>query len=113
MVKKVFSSLLLSLLFQASYSQDARTSWVDSIFNRLNRNEKVAQLFMIPLSSYVQGDERDELTKLVKSYGPGSVYVTRGGPVSHSLLLNQLQKVSETPLMAGVAAEWEIGRAHV
>ena len=110
MLKKVLFFLLLSVLIVPSHAQDLRAHWVDSVFKTLSPEAKIGQLFMVPLSSYVNEAEIERLTSLVKSNGIGGVYITAGGPLSHSRLLNQLQKVSKVPLLAGVSAEWGLGQ---
>lgn len=110
MLKKHFLILLLSLLFHASFSQADRSHWVDSVFNTLKTQEKAAQLFMVPASSFATEDEMDDLIDLVKDDGIGGIYITRGGPVSHAEMVNKLQSASPARLLIGISAEWGLAQ---
>ncbi|NOT74553.1 MAG: serine hydrolase [Cyclobacteriaceae bacterium] len=110
MLKKVLSFVLLSVLFFPSFGQDFRTRWVDSVFSTLDRNQKIGQLFMVPVSSHASQDELDELTDLVKGNDIGGYYITDGGPISHIRLFNKLQKNSKIPLLVGISAEWGLAQ---
>jgi len=110
MLKKAFSIVLLSLLFSSSYSQNTRERWVDSVFNTLDRDQKIGQLFMVSVSTSADKTEIDELTDLVKRQDIGGYYVTGGGPISHARLLNRLQKISKVPLLAALSAEWGLAQ---
>jgi len=105
MLKKHLYLILVSLLMHPLYSQDVRSRWVDSVFSTLKNQEKVAQLFMVPASSVGSEDEFEELMDRVED-GIGGIYITRGGPVSHAVMLNKLQAASPTRLLAGISAEW-------
>lgn len=110
MAKKVLSAILFSFLFTASMAQDLRSRWIDSVFNALNRESKIGQLFMVPISSHADPAEIEELTRQVKNNQVGSIYITGGGPLSHARLVNQLQKTSRIPLLVAVSAEWGLAQ---
>src|SRR5580704_9550553 len=86
-VKKVI--ILLGLWFSCSVlpAQDLRSSWIDSVFQTLTLQEKIGQLFMIPVSTYLTGDEAIALSNKVKSYNVGGLYITHGGPKGEVILL--------------------------
>ena len=110
MSKKVLSFLLVYLIFLTAAGQDARSRWVDSVFNSLSPEERVRQLFMIPISTYADQTEIDEVTEVIRKNGVGGIYITSGGPLSHARLLNRLQKTSKVPLLVGISAEWGLGQ---
>lgn len=107
MSQKVLAVVLLSVLAIASEAQTDRKRWVDSVFQTLNRQEKAAQLFMIPAGPSEKA-AKDALD-LVED-GIGGIYITHGGPVSHAVLVNRLQRAASTKLLVAAAAEWGIGQ---
>ncbi len=109
MSPKLLCVLLLSVLFSTAQAQEDRTQWVDSVFSTLNRQEKVAQLFMVNTPANPTDQEYDKLVDLVED-GIGGVYITRGGPVRHAALMNKLQKASARRLLVGTTAEWGLGQ---
>ena len=111
MVKKVFVALSFSFIFLTGSAQTLKTRWVDSVFQTLNTQKKIGQLFMIPVSAYSSPDELSKLNTLINRFQPGSILVTRGGPRSHALLVNKLQSNSKVPLLVGIHAEWGLAQS--
>ena len=109
MLKKVLSFLLLSSFFSFAPGQD-RAGWVDSVFNTLNREAKIGQLFMIPVSTHADQTEINQLALVIKNAGIGQLLIVHGGPLSHAHLLNRLQQISKVPVMAGISAEWGLAQ---
>lgn len=107
MSQKVLVVVLLSVLALASQAQTDRDHWVDSVFQTLNRQEKAAQLFMIPADPSKEAAEN--AVDLVRD-GIGGIFITRGGPVSHAALVNRLQRASSTKLLVAASAEWGIAQ---
>ncbi len=118
MLKKVLSFVLLSGLFpfwytamgQNALGQDARTRWVDSVFNTLDRDKKIGQLFMIPVSAYADEDEIDKVASSIEDGDAGFIYITAGGPASNAKMLNRLRKISKVPLLVAASAEWGLSQ---
>ena len=121
MLRKVLSIVLFSIFFIGAFAQNGgnrtyphslygRSHWVDSVFSTLDREAKIGQLFMVPVSTYCSTDEIDVLTSQLKDFSLGGVYITGGGPLSHARVLNLLQKNSKVPLLAGISAEWGLSQ---
>ncbi|MBY0435478.1 MAG: serine hydrolase, partial [Cyclobacteriaceae bacterium] len=110
MLKKSFCSILLLLSVFASQAQDARQHWVDSVFSTLSVNEKIGQLFFIPVSSSDNQTKTDLVLSQVKNQQVGGIIVTGGGPVRHAQLINKFQKASKIPLLIGASAEWGLAQ---
>lgn len=110
MPHKVLLAVLLSVLVNTSFCQSGRQRWVDSVFNKLNRQAKAAQLFMVTAPANPTGDDVEELEDLAQD-GVGGIYITSGGPVSHASIVNKLQKAADTPLLVGASAEWGLAQA--
>lgn len=108
MRRKVSLVVMLSLLTLVSRAQEERDRWVDSVFLTLNRQEKVAQLFMVAVAADDPAVE-DDMIDLVED-GIGGIYITHGGPLSHARFVNKLQRESNTRLLVGLSAEWGAGQ---
>jgi beta-glucosidase-like glycosyl hydrolase len=110
MLKKiVFTVSLLTIIIPLS-AQDQKNRWVDSVSRGLSVPQKIGQLFMIPASSFSSRGEIDALAAKIKTYQPGGIMITKGGPKSQALLLNRLQQISKVPLMTGLNAEWGLAQ---
>lgn len=83
--------------------------WVDSVFNSLTPDERIAQLLMIRAYSNRDSVYLDELTTLVNDVKPGGVCFFQGGPVRQAIVTNKLQSVSRTPLFVAIDGEWGAG----
>ncbi len=105
MLRKLLTVFLFSVLSLTGFAQEDRARWVDSVFNTLNRQKKVAQLFMVSTGTNPTEDSYDDLEELVKD-GIGGLLITHGGPVSHATLINKLQRVAPNRLLVGASAEW-------
>lgn len=106
MLKKVFFSILFIFIELSLSGQDLKKEWVDSVFQTLNTQEKIGQLFILSTSTYLNEDQNDNLTELIKDYRPGGILITQGGPKSHAILINKLQDKSQVPMLVGVRGEW-------
>lgn len=82
------------------------TQWVDSVFNSLTPDERIAQLFMVAAYSNKDQAHIDGLAKLITDYNIGGLIFFQGGPVRHARMLNHLQTKAQTPLLIGMDAEW-------
>ncbi len=100
---KVSLVVMLSLLTLVCPGQEERDRWVDSVFLTLNRQEKVAQLFMVATPANAAAEE--DIIELVED-GIGGIYITHGGPLGHARFVNKLQRASDTKLLVGLSAEW-------
>ncbi len=109
-LKKVCLIFSLYLAIPGLSAQDLKSHWVDSVFQTLSPQEKIGQLFMIPISSYADPGEMDELKRQIKVYHFGGLFITRGGPESHVSMINQLQALSEVPMLVAINAEWGLGQ---
>ncbi len=83
--------------------------WVDSVFNSLNFDERLGQLFMV--AAYSNKDQRhvDEISNLIKTENLGGLIFFQGGPDRQARLTNYYQAQTKTPLFIAMDAEWGIG----
>ncbi len=83
--------------------------WVDSVFKNLNRNEKIAQLFMVRAHSNLGQQYADSVGRVIKKEHLGGVVFFQGGPVRQAIIVNQYQALSKVPLMIAMDGEWGLG----
>lgn len=111
MLKKVFLCLWITtgVLFEP-YGQTAKQQWVDSVFNTLDQEEKIGQLFMVPVHSRTNRDHVDEIEDAIKSHYVGGVIFMDGSPWQVGSLVNHIQQYSKVPLLTAIDAEWGLGK---
>ncbi|WP_255373590.1 glycoside hydrolase family 3 N-terminal domain-containing protein [Chitinophaga sp. CF118] len=83
--------------------------WVDSVFESLNADERIAQLIMIRAHSNLGIDHVNKIVNDIKDNKVGGLIFFQGGPVRQALLTNYYQSISKTPLMIAIDGEWGLG----
>lgn len=91
----------------------AQQAWVDSVFNSLTPDERIAQLIMIAATSDTKRSLIDTarsnpsyVTKLIQENKVGGVVFFQGGPNPQARLTNHYQAISKVPLLVAMDAEW-------
>jgi beta-glucosidase-like glycosyl hydrolase/CubicO group peptidase (beta-lactamase class C family) len=85
---------------------DTSYFWVDSVFNSLTLDQRIAQLIMVDAYSNQGIKEKQKIEKLVRDYNIGGIIFFQGGPVRQANLTNHYQKLAQTPIMIAMDAEW-------
>ena len=85
---------------------DAQNHWVDSVYNKMNFDERVGQLFMIAAYSNKDSVHVNAVEKLITDYKIGGLIFFQGGPLREAQLTNRFQSKSKLPLFIGIDAEW-------
>lgn len=80
--------------------------WVDSIYNNLTFEERIAQLFMVAAYSNKDTAHVNSISRLIKNYKIGGLIFMQGGPGRQAKLTNRYQSESKVPLFIGIDAEW-------
>lgn len=80
--------------------------WVDSIYSQMSLEEKIGQLFMVDVFSRDPIEKTDKVKALIANNYIGGVIFSKGGPVRQAKLTNEFQKLSKTPLLVAMDAEW-------
>ncbi len=83
--------------------------WVDSVFNSLSKEERIAQLMVIRAHSNLGPDHIAKVTNDIKKYNIGALCFFQGGPVRQANLTNDYQGMAKTPLMITIDGEWGLG----
>jgi len=84
-------------------------SWVDSVYNSLSVEQRIAQLCIIRAYSWKDSTYNDSLFRVVRKYNPGGLCFFKGSPVNQAILTNRLQESVQTPMLISIDAEWGLG----
>jgi beta-glucosidase-like glycosyl hydrolase/CubicO group peptidase (beta-lactamase class C family) len=87
----------------------AEKNWVDSIFQMMTVEQKIAQLIMIRAHSDKGPDHTARVEELIRKYEVGGLCFFQGTPEKQITLTNQYQKLSSIPLLVAIDGEWSLG----
>ncbi|WP_128543088.1 glycoside hydrolase family 3 N-terminal domain-containing protein [Larkinella soli] len=114
--KRLFVCLAgIFLLVQSAGAQTvpsflkANPRWVDSVFNALTPDQRIAQLIMVAGFSNRNKAYEDSLMALVQTYQVGGIVFFQGGPIRQARLVNRIQTVAKVPLLIAIDGEWGLG----
>nr|WP_316735232.1 glycoside hydrolase family 3 N-terminal domain-containing protein [Pedobacter aquatilis] len=117
-MRKNFITLitLCLLAFSAGAQQNSylemlanQPKWVDSVFKKLNRRERIAQMFFVRAHTNLGQKYIDSVGLVIKKEQLGGVIFFQGGPVRQAMATNAYQKVSRVPLIVANDGEWGLG----
>ena len=80
--------------------------WVDSVYNSLNSDQRLAQLFMVAAYSNKDMKHVREMRELIQKYNIGGLIFMQGGPLREAKLNNYYQSLAKTPLLISIDGEW-------
>ncbi|MCJ0741989.1 glycoside hydrolase family 3 protein [Pedobacter montanisoli] len=83
--------------------------WVDSVFNRLSKRQKIAQMFFVRAHTNMPKAFQDSIGKVIKKERVGGLIFFQGGPGRQAILTNQYQKKTRVPLLIASDGEWGLG----
>ena len=86
-----------------------KNRWVDSVFQRLTPNERIAQLMIVEAFSNQGPEHEADVLNLIRRYKVGGLIFFQGGPVRQAKLTNTFQAASKVPLLISMDAESGIG----
>lgn len=84
----------------------AQKEWVEEKYAAMTLSERIGQLFVVSIASSQDQAATDRIKSLISEHHIGGVIFSRGGPVRQAKLTNAYQKISKTPLLIGLDAEW-------
>ena len=104
-IKSLFLLLVLAFSVGTGFAQDAESRWVDSVYNSLTVEQRVAQLICMRAN---QPDKPfyDDVAKYIKQYNIGGVCFFRAEAEAQVNQTNAWQALAQTPLMVSIDAEW-------
>lgn len=80
--------------------------WVDSVYDALSADERIAQLFMVAAYSNKDMKHVAEIRELIQKYNIGGLIFMQGGPLREAKLTNYYQDMAKTPLLISIDGEW-------
>ena len=83
--------------------------WVDSVFRKLSKKQKIAQMFFVAAYSNKNKAFTDSIGKVIKRERIGGLVFFQGGPGRQVILTNQYQKLARVPLLIASDGEWGLG----
>ena len=108
-------SLLLLPLIAISQEQkriDPDEMWAQTKLSTMTLEEKIGQLFMIRAHSDKGPEHIKSVEDQIKKYKVGGLCFFQGTPTKQAELTNKYQRLSDTPLMVAIDAEWGLGMRH-
>ncbi|MEI9910041.1 MAG: glycoside hydrolase family 3 N-terminal domain-containing protein [Bacteroidota bacterium] len=112
-MKKILLASFLTITGVVSFAQYksnlSQQQWVDSVFNSLSDDEKIAQLMVIRAHSNLGPDHVAKVVNDIQQYNIGALCFFQGGPVRQANLTNYYQGIAKTPLMITIDGEWGLG----
>src|SRR6185503_3796362 len=106
LVVAVFISTISFSQYRSRLTVD---QWVDSVFNSLTPEQRIAQLMVIRAHSNLGPDHVAAVISDIEKYNVGALCFFQGGPVRQANLTNFYQSIAKTPLMISIDAEWGLG----
>src|ERR1051325_3324203 len=102
----VFSQDIIKMSIEKMQHIKNRDRWVDSVFNALTDEQRIAQLFMV--AAYSNRDEKHQaqVDSLITNYGIGGLIFFQGSPLKQAQLTNHYQFLSKVPLFIAIDGEW-------
>lgn len=107
-MKRLCISIIALCFSLTVYAQTAEDRWVDSVYNSLTAEQRVAQLINVrvnqpnkPYFPYIQ--------QLIEDYNIGGVTFFRTDAEPLLRQVNEWQSVARTPLMVAIDGEWGLG----
>ncbi|MCD4725040.1 MAG: serine hydrolase [Bacteroidales bacterium] len=118
MIKRLSFTLLLILLGStvfvtgqpnnSSLEGISEQAWVDSVFNSLSLDERIAQLLLVRANDAGK-DYFTEIDKYISEYNIGGLCFFRNHPYKQAVAVNRWQSMAKTPLLVSIDAEWGLG----
>jgi beta-N-acetylhexosaminidase len=96
---------------QKSYieSLSEPNEWVDSVFNKLSRRGKIAQMFFVRGLTNSTKAYEDSIGRVIQKERIGGIVFFQGGPGRQAILTNKYQKLARVPLLMTSDGEWGLG----
>src|ERR1700744_1469565 len=90
-------------------SLSRQNHWVDSVYKKLNRKQRIAQLFFVRAHTNLGQAYEDSVGNVIKDQQVGGLVFFQGGPVRQLNLINKYQKLAKVPLLVAMDGEWGVG----
>lgn len=84
-------------------------AWVDSVFRKLSKRQKIAQMFFVRAHTDMGKAYEDSIGKVIRKERIGGLVFFQGGPGRQAILTNQYQSLARVPLLITSDGEWGLG----
>lgn len=103
--------IALPIQAQSFVAEDpTREAWVDSLYQTMDEDERLGQLFMIRAHSDKGPDHIADVEAQIKKYKVGGLCFFQGTPTKQVELINRYQKLAQPlPVMVAIDGEWGLG----
>ena len=115
-IKSIILILILVLTIKANAQKNdppflnyMNHPWVDSVFNSLSTEERIAQLIWVAAFSNRDISYDVYLSNLIKKNGIGGVIFFQGKLEKQTEMINYFRQISKVPLMIVTDGEWGMG----
>jgi beta-glucosidase-like glycosyl hydrolase len=90
-------------------SLNKQNQWVDSVYNKLSKKHRVAQLLFVRAHTNKGPAYEDSVGKVIEKQQIGGLVFFQGGPGRQASLTNTYQKLAKVPLLIAMDGEWGLG----
>lgn len=109
-IKIIIITVILFITSLYSTAQNSpKDKWVDSVFNTLTPDMRIAQLLMIRGYSNRDSLYNEEIIRLISDLNIGGICFFQGGPMRQAILTNRIQDSTDVPVFVALDAEWGLG----
>ncbi len=105
----LFSTAVFAQKIISADQLSQQNHWVDSVFKKLNRHDRIAQLLMVRAHTNKGVAYEDSVAEVIRNEHIGGLVFFQGGPVRQATLTNRYQKLSHIPLLIAMDGEWGLG----
>lgn len=90
-------------------SLNKQNQWVDSVYKKLSKKHRVAQLLFVRAHTNKGRAYEDSVGKVIEKQQIGGLVFFQGGPGRQASLTNTYQKLAKVPLLIAMDGEWGLG----
>ncbi|HEY4197750.1 MAG TPA: glycoside hydrolase family 3 N-terminal domain-containing protein [Mucilaginibacter sp.] len=90
-------------------SLNRQNHWVDSVYRKLSKKQRVAQLLFVREHTNMGQTYEDSVGNVIKDEQIGGLVFFQGGPGRQLNLINKYQKLAKVPLLIAMDGEWGVG----
>lgn len=80
--------------------------WVDSVYEQLTLDERIAQCFMLPAYTAGKDYNMDTVLRLIGEGKAGGVIFFKGNPTAQVNWTNKIQEAAKVKIMVAIDGEW-------
>ncbi|OKS89331.1 glycoside hydrolase family 3 protein [Mucilaginibacter polytrichastri] len=90
-------------------SLSVQNHWVDSVYKKLSKKHRVAQLLFVRAHTNRGQAYADSVGQVIKNQQVGGLVFFQGGPGRQADLVNTYQQLAQVPLLIAMDGEWGLG----